>query len=181
MNLFLYKDIHLAFRISVHLLPLRHFYVPLYRLMLKIVRISADFHGAEIMSLIFWLQVPWMNPPFAPTGDGEKQATFSCIPAEAGAFLLLTSPEHPVHLGAELFPRSWPSIPRASFVQRRCRAKRCQASESLCPRTVARANHASFFCTAWGTSESREMRGLCEDYLNPRNKEAFFFSAAHCC
>lgn len=53
MNLFLYKDIHLAFRISVHLLPLRHFYVPLYRLMLKIVRISADFHGAEIMSLIF--------------------------------------------------------------------------------------------------------------------------------
>lgn len=53
MNLFLYKDIHLAFRISVHLLPFRHFYVPLYRLMLKIVRISADFHGAEIMSLIF--------------------------------------------------------------------------------------------------------------------------------
>lgn len=50
---FLYKDIHLAFRISVHLLPLRHFYVPLYRLKLKIVRISADFHGAEIMSLIF--------------------------------------------------------------------------------------------------------------------------------
>ena len=49
---FWYKDIHLAFRISVPLLPFRHFYVPLYRLMLKIVRISADFYGAEIMSLI---------------------------------------------------------------------------------------------------------------------------------
>lgn len=127
--------------------------------MLKIVRIIADFYGAEIMSLILWLQVPWMNPPFASTSNGRKEATFSCIAAEAGAFLLLTSPEHPVHLGAELFLRSLLSIPRASFVQGRCRAKRCQASESLCPRTVARANHASF-CTVWDASESREMRGL---------------------